>query len=155
MPLSARAPVVLRLLRLSRPEVPEELQLLYDLAGALLRLLLVGLEGEVRGRGRLVGVRDAGELLYLSGERFLVEALYVPLGAHFQRRVHEDLDEVHDPAPDLVTGLLVRRDGRDDHRHPVAGEQVRHEPDAQNVYVAVVATEAQALGEVGAYDVAV
>src|SRR5918993_419751 len=36
MPLLAGAPVVLRLLRLPRPEVAEELELLYDLAGALL-----------------------------------------------------------------------------------------------------------------------
>ena len=40
---SARAPTVLRLLRLARPEVPEELELLDDLAGALLRGLLLGL----------------------------------------------------------------------------------------------------------------
>src|SRR5215212_1980676 len=56
LPLSASAPVILRLLRLPGPEVPEELELLYDLTGALLGLLLIGLEDEVGGGGRLVGI---------------------------------------------------------------------------------------------------
>src|ERR671910_817475 len=102
MPLSAGAPVVLRLLCLPRPEVPEELELLYDLTGALLRRLFVGLEDEVGGGGRLVGVGDACELFYLAGEGFLVEALDVPLCANLQRGIHEDLYEVYDPAPHLV-----------------------------------------------------
>src|ERR687889_1908003 len=138
MPLSARAPVVLCLLRLPRPEVPEELELLYDPAGALLRRLLIGLEDEVGGVRRLVGVRDTGELLYLPGESLLVEALDVPLCAHLQRSIDEDLDEVYDPAPHLVPRLLVGRDGADDHTHPVAREQVRHEAYPDHVYVAIV-----------------
>src|SRR5918997_7055853 len=138
MPLSARAPVVLRLLRLPGPEVSEELELLYDLAGALLGLLLVGLEDEVGGGGRLVGVGDAGELLDLPGESLLVEALDVPLGANLERGIDEDLDEVDDPAPHLIARLLVGRDGADDNTNPVASEQVRHEADPQDVYVAVV-----------------
>jgi hypothetical protein len=79
MPLSARAPVVLRLLRLPRPEVTEELELLYDLAGALFRRLLIRLEDEIGGVRRLVGVRYTGELLYLPGEGLLVETLDVSL----------------------------------------------------------------------------
>src|ERR671915_2134864 len=114
MPLSARAPVVLRLLRLSGPEVPEELELLYDLAGALLGRLLVGLEREVGGGGRLVGVGDTRKLLDLPGEGLLVETLHVPLGAHLERGIDEDLDEVDDPAPHLVARLFVGRDGADD-----------------------------------------
>src|ERR687894_78941 len=114
--LLAGAPVVLRVLGRG-PEIPEELQLLYDSAGALLWLFLVGLEGEVWSRGRLVRVRDTGELRYLSSERFLVEPLYVSLGAHLQRGVHEDLYEVYDSTPHLIAGLLVWRDSRDDHRH--------------------------------------
>src|SRR5215211_6563923 len=93
-PLSARAPVVLGLLRFARPQVSEELELLYDLADALFGRLLVGLEHEVGSVRWLVGVGDAGELFYLPGERFLVEALHVPLGAHFEGGVDEDLYEV-------------------------------------------------------------
>src|SRR5829696_486960 len=148
------APVVLGVRRRG-PEVPEELELLYDLPRALLGRLLVGLEDEVGGDGRFVRIRDAGELLDLPGEGLLVEALHVALGGDFERHVHEDLDEVYDPAPDLVARLLVGRDGRDDDRHAVAGEQVGHEPDPQHVYVAVLSGEAEAPGEVGAHDVPV
>src|SRR5215203_2223747 len=56
LPLSARAPVVLRLLRLPGPEISEEFELLYNLAGALLGFFLVGFEDEVGGGGRLVGI---------------------------------------------------------------------------------------------------
>src|ERR687898_935939 len=106
MPLSAGAPVLLRLLRPPRPEVPEEFELLYDLAGALFRRLLVGLEDEVGGVRRLVGVGDARKLLYLAGEGFFVEALDVTLGAHLQWGIDKDLDEVDDPAPHLVPRLF-------------------------------------------------
>src|SRR5215217_4940645 len=155
MPLLARAPVVLRLLRLSRPEVPEELELLYDLAGALLRRLLGGLEDEVGGVRRLVGVGDAGELLYLPCKSLLVEAFHVPLGTDFQRSIDEDLDEVHDPAPHLVPRLLVRRDGADDHTHPVARKEVGHKAYPKYVYVAVFPGEGEAFREVGPHYVPV
>src|ERR687898_857017 len=155
MPLLARAPVVLRLLRLSRPEVPEELELLYDLAGALLRRLLIGLEDEVGGVRRLVGVGDAGELLYLPCESLLVEALDIPLCAHLQWSIDEDLHEVYDPAPHLVPRLFVGRDGADDNTHPVARKQVRHKADPEHVYVAIIPGEGQAFGQVGPHDIPV
>src|SRR5919107_86298 len=155
LPLSARAPVVLRLLRLPGPEVSEELELLYDLAGALFGLLLVGLEDEVGGGGWLVGIGYSGELLDLPGKSLLVEALDVPLGTNLERSIDEDLDEVDDPAPHLVACLFVGRDGADDHTNPVAREQVRHEADPQDVYVAVVPGEGKALGEVGPHYVPV
>src|SRR5919112_317232 len=150
----AVAPVVLGILRRG-PEVPEELELLYDLPGALLGRLFVCLEDEVWGDGRLIGVRDAGELVYLPCESLLVEALHVALGCNLEGYVHEDLDEVYDPAPHLVAGLLVRRDRRDYHRDAVAGEQIGHEAYAQHVYVAVVPGEAQAFGQIGAHDISV
>src|SRR5919107_1523751 len=155
MPLSARAPVVLRLLRLPRPEVTEELELLYDLAGALFRRLLIRLEDEIGGVRRLVGVRYTGELLYLPGEGLLVETLDVSLCAHLQWSIDEDLDEVYDPAPHLVPRLFVRRDGADYHAYPVAREQVRHEADPEHVYVTVLPGEGQSLGKVGPHDVPV
>src|SRR5918994_7965044 len=155
MPLSAGTPVVLRLLRLPGPEVPEELELLYDPAGALLGRLFVGLEDEVRGVGRLVGVRDAGELLYLPGEGFLVEAFDVPLRAHLQRSIDEDLHEVYDPAPHLVPRLFVGRDGADDHTNPVAREQVRHKADPEHVDVAIIPGESEAFRKIGPHDIPV
>src|SRR3712207_7820240 len=42
---------------------------------ALLRLLLVGLDVQLRGGRRLIRIRDAGELQDLTRERLLVEAL--------------------------------------------------------------------------------
>src|SRR5215204_3920224 len=155
MPPSAGAPVVLRLLRFARPQVSEELELLYDLAGAFLGCLLFGLEDEVGRVRRLVGVRDAGELLDLPGESLLVKALDVPLGAYFERGVDEDLDEVYDPAPHLVPRLFVRRDGANDHAYPIARKQVRHKADPQHVYVPIIPGEGQSLGQVGPYDVPV
>ena len=41
----------------------------------------LGVDAELGALGRLVRVRDAGELLDLAGERLLVEALHVALGA--------------------------------------------------------------------------
>jgi hypothetical protein len=119
------------------------------------RLLLGGLEDQVWGHGRLVGVGDPGETLDLPRKRLLVEALDVALGGHLQGDVHENLDEVYDPAPHLIAGLLVGRDGRHYHRYPVAREQIGHEPDPQDVYVAILPAEAEPLTQVGTYYVAV
>src|SRR3569623_278646 len=69
--LLAATPMVLRILYRGL-EVSEELQLLYDLAGALLWLLLVRLENQVRGRRGLVGIGDTRELRYLPGVRLRV-----------------------------------------------------------------------------------
>src|SRR5918998_4425436 len=124
--------------------------------GALGRRFLVGLYVQLGGDGRLVGVGDAGELRDLAAEGLLVEALDVPVGADVERRVHEDLYKaLAHVAPHLVPYLLERRDGGDDHAHAVAREKVRHEPDPQDVRVAVLAAEAEALGEVRPHDVPV
>ena len=139
-----------------RPEVAELLEPGEDPAGAVLRLLLVGLDVQLGGGRRLVRVGDARELRDLARERLLVEALHVALGAHLEGRVDEYLDKVlADVAPDLVADLLERRDGRDDDPDPVAGQKVGHEADPQHVDVPVLAREAEALGEVGANDVPV
>src|SRR5215208_3450360 len=103
----AGTPVVFRI-RGRRPEIPVEFQLLYYLAGALLGRLLGGLEDEVGGSGRLVGVGYSGKALDLPRKRLLVETLHVPFCAHLQGCVNEDLHEVYDPPPYLVARLLVR-----------------------------------------------
>src|SRR3712207_3651868 len=127
------------------PDGPQVAQLLepgYDPPGALVRLLLVGLYVQLGGGGRLVGIGYPGELPDLARESLLVEALHVALGAHLERRVDEDLDEVvPDVAPYLVADLLERRDGRDDLPRPVAGQEVGDEADPEDVGVAVLAGE--------------
>src|SRR5215207_2778905 len=138
------------------PEVAELLEPYDDPTGALVGLLLIGLDVELGGARRLVGIRDAGELLDLTRKSPLVEALHVALGTHLQGCVHIDLDEVLPyRAPDLVAHLLKRRDGRHYDPDPVSGQEIGHEPDPQDVGVPVLAAEAETFGEVGAYDVSV
>jgi adenylyl-sulfate kinase len=64
-----------------QPEQPELLELVDDGLGALLRRNALGVDDQLRARGRLVGIGHAGELLDLAGESLLVEALDVTLGA--------------------------------------------------------------------------
>ena len=114
-----------------------------------------GVERHLGGVGRLVGVAHAGELRDLAGERLLVEALRVAADALLERRRDVDLDEVADGLARRLARRLVRRDGRDEHGHAVAREQVRDEGDARDVEVAVLAREAEALREMRADEVAV
>src|ERR671916_594775 len=138
------------------PQVAELLEPEDNPARALVRLLLVGLDVELGGGRRLVGVGDAGELRDLTGEGLFVEALDVALGAGLYGRVHEDLDKVLPyRAPHLVARLLERRDGRDYHPDPVAREQLGDEADAQDVYVPIFLAEGETLAEVGAHDIPV
>src|SRR5215212_9479140 len=123
---------------------------------ALAGLLLISLDVKLGGGGWLVGVGYPGELRDLPGESLLVEALHIPLGAHLERSIDEDLDEVlADIAPHLVTHLLEGRDGADDHTYPVARKEVGHEPYPQDVGVPVLPGETQPLGEVGPHYVPV
>src|SRR5688500_8599499 len=96
-------------------EVAELLEGGHDAACALVRLLLLGLDVELGGGGRLVGIGDACELRDLARESLLVETLHVALGAHLERRVDEDLDKVLPyGAPYRIADLLEGRDRRDD-----------------------------------------
>src|SRR5215217_5012141 len=127
-----------------------------DDPGRALFSLLVGLDVQFGSLRRLVRVGDAGELRDLPRECPLVEALDVTLGAHLQRSIDEDLDEIlAHVLPDLVAHLLEGRDGADDHSYPVACQQVGHEPDPQYVGVPVLPGEPETLGQIGPHDVPV
>jgi hypothetical protein len=108
------------------------------------------------GCRRLVGVRYPRELPNLPAERLLIETLDIALGADLQRCVNIDLDEAFpDRAPHLIARLLERGDRRDEHPHPVSGQQVGDEADPQDVRISVLPRKAKALGEVGAHYVPV
>src|SRR2546430_10595365 len=110
---------------------------------------------QLRRERLLVGVRNARELGDLAGQRAGVQALGVAAHALLERRLHVHFDERADLATDFVAHRAVGRDRRADHHHAVAGEQVRDVADAADVGVAVLAREAEALGEGLAYLVAV
>src|SRR5215203_2578703 len=143
-----------RVVLLDGLEVPELLQPEDNPPRTLLGLLLVRLDAELGDSRRLVGIRNSGERRYLPAKRLLVKTLHVPLGAHLQRRVHEDLDKVlaYGP-PDLVTSLLVRRDGRDNNGHSIAGKQIGNEPDPKYVRIPVLPREPEALREIRPNDI--
>src|SRR2546429_4724024 len=110
---------------------------------------------QLRRERLLVGVRNARELGDLAGQRAGVQALGVAAHALLERRLHVHFDERADLATDFVAHRAVGRDRRADHHHAVAGEQLRDVADAADVGVAVLAGEAEALGEILAYLVAV
>ena len=101
-------------------------------ARALLRLVLLGVDHELRARRLLVRVRDAGELLDLALERLLVEALHVAPRALVDRGLDVDLDERADLLDQLARLLprrLVRRDRGRDHGAALAREPRRDPAD--------------------------
>src|SRR5215208_6210281 len=133
--------------RPDRREIAELFQVADDPGRALPGLLFIGLDVQLGGGGRLVRVGHTGELRDLPRESLLVEALDVPLGAHLQGSIDEDLDEVlTNVAPHLVTHLLEGRDSADDHTYPVARQQVGDEPYPQDIGVPVLPGKTKALG---------
>ena len=106
-------------------------------------------------RGLLIRIGDAGEVGDLPAQGFLVEPLDVAPSQLLDGAAHVDFHEVADLRAGLAPRLLVRRDGRADHRHAVARQQRAHESDAQDVGITVFPGEAQAPGEMGAHDIAV
>src|SRR5262249_33395164 len=144
--------------RARRPDQAELLEQLQDPLRAPFRLLVLGLDPDLRQLGRLVRVGDAGELLDLAPERLLVEALHVAARTLLHRRVDEDLDERparRDHLPRLLPRLAVGRDGGDDHRRAVTREPGRDPADAVDVPVAVLLREAEPIRQVLAHLVAV
>ena len=142
----------------ARPTRPRGLELGEDARRALGGRLLLGADVHVGARRRLVGVADAGELLDLAGEGLRVEALHVAAGALLDRGVDEHLDEgaeLLDQAARRGARLDVGRDRRDQRHDAGAGEAAGDPADALDVRVAVLLREPEALGEVGAHDVAV
>src|SRR3954447_16056652 len=109
-------------------------------------------------RGGLVRVVDTGEVLDLACHCPLVEALGVALCAHLEWRRDMDLDErrlLLDRCTGRAAGLLVRGDRAHDDCRASAREPRCDPADPEDVRVAVVLGEAEALREMGADDVTV
>src|SRR5258705_6087041 len=111
-------------------------------------LLALRVDHELRGRRLLVGVRHAGELGDLPAQRPAVQPLGVAADALVERSFHIHLDERTDLLAHLVPDGAIGRDRGRDHRNAVSREQLRDVTDAADVGVAVVAREAQTLGEI-------
>src|SRR5260370_37333139 len=123
--------------------------------GARGHVLALGVDHEFRRERLLVRVRDAGELGHLPGQRPAIQPFGVAANAFVERGFHVHFDERTDRAAHFIADGAVRGNGGGDHDHAVAGEQLRDVADAPDVGVAVLAREAQALGEILAYLVSV
>src|SRR5437867_10207412 len=137
------------------PEVAELEEAIDHAGGAVGDLLALRVDHELRRQRLLVGIRHAGELEDLPGQRPAVQPLGVAADALVERGLHVHLDERADLLAHLVADRAVGRDRGCDHRHAVPREQLRDVTDAADVGVAVFAREPQALGEVLAHLVAV
>src|SRR5829696_1126402 len=127
-------------------------------ARALLRLVLLGLQHDLRAGRYLVRIRDSRELLDLTPEGLLVKALHVAPGALLDRRVDEDLHErpeLLDHVSGLLARLLIRGNRRDENRGTLAGQARSHPADALDVRVAVLLREPEALRKARPDDVSV
>src|SRR5205809_565755 len=137
------------------PEVAELEEAIDHAGGAVDDLLALRVDHELRGQRLLVGIRHAGELGDLAGQRPAVQPLGIAADALVERGLHIHLDERTDLFAHLVADRAVGRDRGRDHRHAVPREQLRDVADAADVGVAVFAREPEALGEVLAHFVAV
>src|SRR5918995_2777703 len=137
-------------------DVPEALERRQHVRERLLRGLLQRVDDELGMLRRLVRIVHARESGDLPGQRLLVEPLRIPVrGDLLHGRVHVHLDERADLGAHRVPRLPVRGDRTTDRRDAVAGQQLRDEPDPEDVRVAVILREPQALRQVLADDVAV
>src|SRR5205807_481009 len=102
--------------------------------------------------------RDAGELLDLTAERLLVQALDVAACTLVDRRLDVDLDELAvllDQLTSMPARFLVRRDRADEHRGAMAGQSRGDPADSLDVRVPVLLRETEPLREVRPDDIAV
>src|SRR5438094_9805485 len=119
--------------------------------GAVGDLLALGVDHELWGHRLLVGIRHAGELRNLPGERPTIQPFGVPADALVERGLHVHLDERADAFAHLVPDRAVGRDRSRDHRHAVPCEQLRHVADPADVDAAALAREPHTLGQVLTY----
>src|SRR6185312_13095735 len=95
----------------------------------------------------------------LTGTRLGVQPLHVAGLAFSEAGRDVCLDEARavtlDEAPSCVARSTVGRNRRREYSDTVPREQVRHEPDAEDVRVAVLFAEREAPGKVCADDIAV
>ena len=102
--------------------MPFRLEVAQDLRQALLHRLLLGVDSDFGVQGLLVRVGDAGEVLDLTPDRLLVEALHVATGQLFDAALGVDLDEVADELAVLVADLAIGRNRGGDNRDAVAAQ---------------------------------
>ena len=118
-----------------------------------------GVDADVRVGRLLVRRGDAGELGDLTAPGLGVEALAVAPLALLERGgdVHEEERAARRVGhrPDLLPGLVERRDRAADRDPAVPGDLGGDPPDPADVGLAVLLGEGQAGGQVPAYDVAV
>jgi hypothetical protein len=150
---------------LGRLEVALVGEPLRDLGNTLLDSVLVGLDGNLRVRGGLVGRRDAGKVLDLTSAGLFVQALGVALLGNLEGHVDVDLDK-GDVLVVLLLGLGVEVPGEvpvgavgtdegGDGDGGRVGEELGYLGDAADVLVAVLLGEAEVLVEAEADVVAV
>src|SRR5882762_11055401 len=128
------------------PEVAELEQTVDHPGGALADLLALRVDHELRGHRLLVGIRHAGELGDLPGQRPAIQPFGITADALVERGFHVHFDKRADVLAYLVSDRAIGRDRGGDHRHPIPREELRHVADAADVGVAVLAREPQALG---------
>src|SRR5213596_3439702 len=133
------------------PEVAELDEAVDHAGGAVGDLLALGVDHELWAHRLLVGIRHAGELRNLPGERPTIQPFGVASDALVERGLHVHLEERADALAHLVPDRAVGRNRSRDHRHPVPREQLRHVADPADVDVAVLARESQPPGEILAH----
>src|ERR1700719_325318 len=105
--------------------------------------------------GRLIGVIHAGEVMKFARSRAAIQAFDVALLADGQRRIDIDFKEIPDTPPHLIPHGAIRGDGRDKHNDAIASQQLGHETDPANVFIAILLAETEVLTEVLPHDVAI
>src|SRR5580704_2851118 len=137
-----------RRLRCVLTQIAELSKLREDACRTFLDRHSTGVDLELGRQWLLVRVANARKLRDLARDGLLVETLDVALDAFLERGGHIDLDEISYERAGLVTSVAKRTDGGDDHRHPIASQEVSDERNARDVGIAVFAAEAEALREV-------
>mmetsp|Transcript_6425 Transcript_6425/g.17965 ORF Transcript_6425/g.17965 Transcript_6425/m.17965 type:complete len:281 (+) Transcript_6425:1084-1926(+) len=138
----------------SAAEVPPVLEVLEHLScHALWRpavpVAVHSTQADFRAFWWLIRVVDASETLDLSGARLLVKALGVPLLAHVDWNIHENLNEIpfsHQGAG-LVPVCPVGRNEADKGDGPTLREELRQLCNTADVLLPVLGTEPQVLVE--------
>src|SRR5262245_24804321 len=89
------------------PRIPQLYELRHDLADALVYGFLRAVDRDIGALGRFVRIAHTREILELSGERLLVQALDVALGEHVDGAMHVDLDEPGAALRDVLADLVA------------------------------------------------
>src|SRR5262249_4898438 len=129
-----------------------------DVVGRLLGAGGRRVQYDRRVRGRLIDIRDAGELLDEPGARLRVEALHIALLAGFELRPrvheHEAADRL-DHLAHFLPNAAIRANRRAERDAAVLRNLGRHITDPPDVHVSMLLRESQLGGQVAADDISV